>query len=134
MMKDMMSGFELYQPADVEDAIRLLDRYGSRGWKLAGGYDSLDWFKNRGKGPEAVIDLEGLDGGEPGVVDPHRMLADRVRGHVDQASLDVLTRQLVALTVQGEPNRRTALTAHGQKLRHSADTRGRFSLRTLVLP
>ena len=61
MMKDMMSGFELYQPADVDDAIRLLDRYGSRGWKLAGGYDSLDWFKNRGKGPDAVIDLEGLD-------------------------------------------------------------------------
>ncbi len=61
MMKDMMSGFELYQPADVDNAIRLLDRYGSRGWKLAGGYDSLDWFKNRGKRPDAVIDLEGLD-------------------------------------------------------------------------
>ena len=61
MMKDMMSGFELYQPADVDDAIQLIDRYGNRGWKLAGGYDSLDWFKNRGKGPEAVIDLEGLD-------------------------------------------------------------------------
>jgi len=60
-MNDMMAGFELYQPADVDDAIQLLDRYGSRGWKLAGGYDSLDWFKNRGKGPEAVIDLEGLD-------------------------------------------------------------------------
>ena len=60
-MKDMMSGFELYQPADVDDAIQLIDRYGNRGWKLAGGYDSLDWFKNRGKGPEAVIDLEGLD-------------------------------------------------------------------------
>ena len=60
-MKDMMSGFELYQPADVDDAIQLIDRYGSRGWKLAGGYDSLDWFKNRGKGPEVVIDLEGLD-------------------------------------------------------------------------
>ena len=61
MMNDMMAGFELYQPANVDDAIQLLDRYGSRGWKLAGGYDSLDWFKNRGKGPEAVIDLEGLD-------------------------------------------------------------------------
>jgi len=61
MLKDMMSGFELYQPADVDDAVQLIDRYGTRGWKLAGGYDSLDWFKNRGKGPEAVIDLEGLD-------------------------------------------------------------------------
>ena len=47
MMKDMMSGFELYQPADVDDAIQLIDRYGNRGWKLAGGYDSIDWFKNR---------------------------------------------------------------------------------------
>ncbi len=61
MMKDMMSGFELYQPADVDDALQLIERYGRRGWKLAGGYDSLDWFKNRGKGPDAVIDLEGLD-------------------------------------------------------------------------
>jgi xanthine dehydrogenase YagS FAD-binding subunit len=61
MLKDMMSGFELYQPADVDDAVQLIDRYGTRGWKLAGGYDSLDWFKNRGKSPEAVIDLEGLD-------------------------------------------------------------------------
>ena len=60
-MKDMMSGFQLYQPADVDHAIQLIDQYGSRGWKLAGGYDSLDWFKNRGKGPEAVIDLERLD-------------------------------------------------------------------------
>lgn len=61
MMKDMMAGFELYQPADIETALDLLDRYGERSWRLAGGYDSLDWLKNRGKGPEAVIDLEGLD-------------------------------------------------------------------------
>ncbi|MDH3205698.1 MAG: xanthine dehydrogenase family protein subunit M [Gemmatimonadota bacterium] len=61
MMKDMMAGFELFQPADVETALDLLDRYGDRGWRLAGGYDSLDWLKNRGKGPTAVIDLEGID-------------------------------------------------------------------------
>ncbi|MGD8602138.1 MAG: xanthine dehydrogenase family protein subunit M [Gemmatimonadota bacterium] len=61
MMKDMMTGFELFQPADVETALDLLHRYGSRSWRLAGGYDSLDWLKNRSKGPEAVIDLEGLD-------------------------------------------------------------------------
>lgn len=61
MMKDMMTGFELFQPADVETALDLLDRYGERGWRLAGGYDSLDWLKNRGKRPTAVIDLEGLD-------------------------------------------------------------------------
>jgi xanthine dehydrogenase YagS FAD-binding subunit len=61
MLKDMMSGFELYQPTDIDDAIQLLDRYGDEGWALAGGYDSLDWFKNRAKSPEAVIDLDGLE-------------------------------------------------------------------------
>ena len=61
MMKDMMAGFELFQPADVETALDLLDRHGASGWRLAGGYDSLDWLKNRGKGPRAVIDLDRLD-------------------------------------------------------------------------
>jgi xanthine dehydrogenase YagS FAD-binding subunit len=61
MMKDMMPGFELLQPTDVESALELLDRHGANGWRLAGGYDSLDWLKNRSKGPRAVIDLEGLD-------------------------------------------------------------------------
>ena len=61
MMKDMMAGFELFQPADVETALDLLDRHGADGWRLAGGYDSLDWLKNRGKGPRAVIDLDRLD-------------------------------------------------------------------------
>jgi xanthine dehydrogenase YagS FAD-binding subunit len=61
MMRDMMTGFELFQPADVETALELLDRHGASGWKLAGGYDSLDWLKNRNKGPQAVIDLERLD-------------------------------------------------------------------------
>ena len=61
MMKDMMPGFELLQPTDVESALELLDEHGANGWKLAGGYDSLDWLKNRSKGPRAVIDLEGLD-------------------------------------------------------------------------
>jgi xanthine dehydrogenase YagS FAD-binding subunit len=61
MMKDMMTGFELYQPADVETALELLERHGANGWRLAGGYDSLDWLKNRSKGPRAVIDLERLE-------------------------------------------------------------------------
>ncbi|SVA40359.1 uncharacterized protein METZ01_LOCUS93213, partial [marine metagenome] len=62
MMKDMIPGFELFQPTEVESALELLDRFGKDGWALAGGYDSLDWFKNRGKHPEAVIDLQGLAG------------------------------------------------------------------------
>jgi xanthine dehydrogenase YagS FAD-binding subunit len=60
MANDMMPHFELFQPADLETAFELLDRWGSRGWKLAGGHDSLDWFKDRTKGPDAVIDLEGI--------------------------------------------------------------------------
>jgi len=61
MLRDMMPGYELFQPTDVETALELLSRYGARGWPLAGGYDSLDWFKNRAKRPEAVIDLEGIE-------------------------------------------------------------------------
>lgn len=55
MMKDMMAGFELYQPADVETALELLDRHGANGWRLAGGYDSLDWLKNRSKGDRKSV-------------------------------------------------------------------------------
>jgi len=60
MLKDAMVGFEFYQPADLDGAVTLMDRFGSDGWALAGGYDSLDWFKERGKSPLAVIDLEGV--------------------------------------------------------------------------
>ncbi len=61
MLRDMIPGFELYQPTDLESALALLDRFGERAWPMAGGYDSLDWFKDRVKEPRAVIDLEGLE-------------------------------------------------------------------------
>ena len=61
-MKDMMPAFALFQPATLEDAFGLLDRYGENGWRLAGGQDSFDWFKDRAKQPEAVVDLNGIDG------------------------------------------------------------------------
>ena len=61
MLKDMMSHFDLFQPADLETALELLRRHGEDAWPLAGGYDSLDWLKNRGKQPAVVIDLEGID-------------------------------------------------------------------------
>jgi len=61
MLKDMMPGFALFQPTDVDAALQLLDQHGADAWRLAGGYDSLDWLKNRGKGPAAIVDLEGLD-------------------------------------------------------------------------
>jgi len=60
IVKDMMPGFELYQPTQLDDALALLDRYGKDGWKMAGGNDSLSWFKERIKRPTAVIDISGI--------------------------------------------------------------------------
>ncbi len=59
MIRDMMPGFELFQPATAQDAVALLERYGEDGWALAGGLDTFDWFKDRVKRPRAVIDLGG---------------------------------------------------------------------------
>src|SRR5258708_37137273 len=60
MIKDVMPSFELFQPTQLKDAFALLDRYGKDSWKMAGGYDSLSWFKERAKKPKAVIDLSGI--------------------------------------------------------------------------
>lgn len=60
IVKDIMAPFELYQPTQLKDAFSLLDSYGKDAWKLAGGYDSLDWFKDRVVRPKAVIDLTGI--------------------------------------------------------------------------
>lgn len=54
---DTMPAFELFQPASVADALSLLGRYGKDGWVMAGGQDSLDWFKDGVKSPKAVVDL-----------------------------------------------------------------------------
>jgi xanthine dehydrogenase YagS FAD-binding subunit len=61
MLKDAMVGFELIQPTDVDSAVELLAQHGSDGWVLAGGYDSLDWFKDRLRTPRVVVDLEGIE-------------------------------------------------------------------------
>jgi xanthine dehydrogenase YagS FAD-binding subunit len=60
MSKDMMAAFELYQPDTVEGAVELLERFGADGWAMAGGNDSLDWFKDRVKRPKYVVDLTGI--------------------------------------------------------------------------
>jgi xanthine dehydrogenase YagS FAD-binding subunit len=60
MHRDMMPSFELLQPAKLADALSLLDRRGKDIWKMAGGNDSLDWFKDRIKRPKAVMDLGGI--------------------------------------------------------------------------
>jgi xanthine dehydrogenase YagS FAD-binding subunit len=60
IIRDVMPAFELYQPTQLRDAFDLLDRFGKDAWKMAGGYDSLSWFKERIKKPKAVIDLSGI--------------------------------------------------------------------------
>ncbi len=59
-MTDMMHSFELFQPATLAEANSLLKQHGKQAWILAGGKDSLDWFKDRHKQPKAVIDISGL--------------------------------------------------------------------------
>jgi len=61
MAKDMMPRFELYQPADLTNALDLLDELGDTGWKLAGGQDSYDWIKDRAKRPQALVDLSRIN-------------------------------------------------------------------------
>lgn len=60
VIHDMIPAFELFQPTDIDGAVDLLDRYGEDAWVLAGGLDSMDWFKDRVKRPTAVVDLGGL--------------------------------------------------------------------------
>ncbi|TDJ46197.1 MAG: xanthine dehydrogenase family protein subunit M [Gammaproteobacteria bacterium] len=60
MPRDMMASFELYQPDSVDNAIDLLGRFGEDGWPIAGGNDTLDWFKDRVKYAQYVVDLTGI--------------------------------------------------------------------------
>ena len=60
MLRDMMPQFELYQPDTLENALNLAKELDGKGWIMAGGYDSLDWFKDRAKRPAAVIDIGGI--------------------------------------------------------------------------
>jgi xanthine dehydrogenase YagS FAD-binding subunit len=55
--KDMMPAFQLFQPDDLASAFDLSKKFGDKAWILAGGQDSIDWFKDRAKRPEAVIDI-----------------------------------------------------------------------------
>ena len=57
VIRDIMPAFELFQPATIEDALGLLDQYGSNAWVMAGGLDSFDWLKDRIKRPSVVVDL-----------------------------------------------------------------------------
>ena len=57
VIHDVIPVFELFQPTSVDDALALQARHGAKAWVLAGGLDSFDWFKDRIKRPEVVIDL-----------------------------------------------------------------------------
>jgi xanthine dehydrogenase YagS FAD-binding subunit len=56
-----MAAFELFQPASVADAQKLLEQHGPDAWVLAGGLDSFDWLKDRIRKPKAVVDLSGIE-------------------------------------------------------------------------
>ncbi len=60
VIRDNMPAFELFQPATTNDALGLLDQYGSNAWVLAGGLDTWDWLKDRVKRPSAVVDLGAI--------------------------------------------------------------------------
>ena len=57
VIRDVMPVFELYQPATIDDALRLLNQHGAEALVLAGGLDSMDWLKDRLKKPKVVVDL-----------------------------------------------------------------------------
>jgi xanthine dehydrogenase YagS FAD-binding subunit len=60
MIKDVIPGFELYRPTTIADAVALLGEHKKEAWKLAGGNDSLSWFKDRIKRPKVVVDLSAI--------------------------------------------------------------------------
>ncbi len=62
VIHDMMPAFELLQPAGLDDAISLLDKYGNEAMVLAGGLDSMDWLKDRIRRPRYVVDLGAIEG------------------------------------------------------------------------
>jgi xanthine dehydrogenase YagS FAD-binding subunit len=57
VIRDVIAAFELFQPATIDDAVRLLDAHREDALVLAGGLDSMDWLKDRLKRPRYVVDL-----------------------------------------------------------------------------
>src|SRR5213080_4228963 len=61
VIRDIIPAFELFQPASIDDAVRLIDKYRDDYWVLAGGLDSMDWLKDRLRRPRYVIDLTQIN-------------------------------------------------------------------------
>jgi xanthine dehydrogenase YagS FAD-binding subunit len=57
IVRDIMPAFELFQPATIDDTLRLAAQHGQDAWVMAGGLDTFDWLKDRIKRPKVVIDL-----------------------------------------------------------------------------
>ena len=57
VIHDVMPAFELFQPATIDDTMRLLGQYREDAWVMAGGLDTFDWLKDRIKKPKVVVDL-----------------------------------------------------------------------------
>ena len=60
IIRDIMPAFDLFQPANTDDALSLLNRHGNQAWVLGGGLDSFDWLKDRIKRPSIVVDLSQI--------------------------------------------------------------------------
>ena len=60
VIRDIIPAFELFQPATIDDAVRLAEKYRDDYWVLAGGLDSMDWLKDRLRRSKAVIDLSQI--------------------------------------------------------------------------
>ena len=46
VIRDIIPAFELFQPATIDDAVRLADKYRDDYWVLAGGLDSMAQKRN----------------------------------------------------------------------------------------
>jgi xanthine dehydrogenase YagS FAD-binding subunit len=57
IVHDVIPPFSLFQPANLADALDLLDARGEEAWVLAGGMDSMDWLKDRTRRTSAVVEL-----------------------------------------------------------------------------
>src|SRR5215831_2053947 len=60
LIRDIIPAFELFQPATIDDAVRLADQHRDDSWVLAGGLDSMDWLKDRLRRPKVVVDLSQI--------------------------------------------------------------------------
>ena len=59
--KDTMPQFDLVQATDLQSALDILATHEHAAWVIGGGQDSFDWFKDRAKQPEVVVDLNAVE-------------------------------------------------------------------------